>query len=111
MKKKLYHITSVDKIDSILENGLRANEYGDIYLFDNVSIRLDDRTFYVADHIAKNQIFCDTYAMFEVDVKGIHKPIKQDVCGELTTKQQYVVNQKVINKKHISIFGIFDVEM
>lgn len=107
---KLYHITNVKNVGSILDKGLMANEDGDIYLFDNVSVMwIDGSMICVADHIAKNQIFTDRYAMFEIDTKGIKYPIEQDLCAEWTTKQQYIVKQKVINKKYINLFGIYEV--
>ena len=79
---KLYHITPIKNIDSIIENGIKTKD-GFAYLFENTTIpycegfyRRDKwsrimRDFSIRDIIAKNELFLKEYALFEVDVEGI----------------------------------------
>ena len=104
---KYYHITKLDKIQSILKNGLRCNSEGEIFVFENKSIGLNTVTNTIADCIANNQIFLNEYAMFEVDDKGFNTDLINDNVGEMSSNQQWFIKQSFIDKKHIQIYGVF----
>ena len=119
---KYYHITSIDNVSSILENGLLANANGEIFLFENVSIvtygvannSKGKRVFgkikrYVADSIAINQVFLEDYAMFEIDEKGINEALINDNVADCTSKFQWIAKQSVIKPQYIDFWGIFSV--
>lgn len=119
--EKLFHITSIDRLGSILNDGLVANyggevnsglsEDGYIYLFENKSyvdpITGDIR--YVADDIALNQLFLDDYIMLEIDTDGINVEIEHDNVGELSSFAQWKVKQDKIDTDYINIFGRYKV--
>ena len=109
MKKYYYHITENDDkiINSILSNGLTCDEEGNIFLFENKSIKGYDVVNTVADCIANNQIFVKEYAMFEIDSKGITSELIQDEVAELTYKLQWIAKQQKIESKYIDLFNIY----
>lgn len=104
---KLYHITDVKNANSIIQNGLRANENGDVFLFDNKSVKKFYHKDYVpvSDIIAVEQLFINEYMMFEVDVNGLE--LQYDEVGEITSRLQYIHNGD-IDKDRIIPLGIFD---
>jgi hypothetical protein len=104
---KYYHITKNNKktIDSILKKGLLCNEYGDIFLFENLSFIANGVKNYVSDHIACNQLFLKTYSMFEIDSEGITTELISDNVAELCWKQQWIVHQPFISPCYINLFG------
>jgi hypothetical protein len=106
---KYYHITNTDKetIQSILKNGLRCNPEGEIFVFENKSISLNNVTNTVADIIANNQIFLDEYVMFEIDDKGFNTELVNDNVAEISSKQQWYIKQSFIDKKHIQVYGTY----
>lgn len=115
--KLLYHISEVENIDSILNDGLKANEDGVVYLFDNVSfnkLKVDTKTMKpqiitinVSDEIAKNQVFLTKFAMFEVDVDGLK--LEADKVPEESAKFQYI-HKGSIPADRIEFAGVFDVK-
>lgn len=104
---KLYHITDTKNAYSIIHNGLKANENGDVFLFENKSVMKITYKDYipVADVIAVEQLFLDKYMMFEVDVRGLE--LSTDDVGELTASIQYIYRGD-ISADRITPFGIFD---
>lgn len=109
---KYYHITrnSEKIISSILSEGLKDNEEGDIFLFENKSFGINGIINNVADHIAANQIFLNKYVMFEVDTDGINGDLIPDRVADYSAKFQWIAKQPIIEAKHINIFGIFKTE-
>lgn len=124
MKKYYYHITDVENIESIMANGLRANEDGDIFLFENKSVGYHGISYNsrgklaigkvrrtIADNIAINQLgLMEKYAMFEISSEGISGSLINDNVAEASSKWQWIAHQPTILAKYISIFGIYDVE-
>ena len=119
--KKLYHITTSERLMSILSDGLIANygesvnsglsEDGYIYLFENKAYRhpISGKVVYVADDIAKNQLFINgKYVMLEIDVEGIKGEIEHDNVAELASFAQWKVKQDKIDTRYIDIFGVYD---
>jgi len=108
MKKKYYHITNCENAVSILTNGIKCNEDFEIFLFDDVGYKFLGYTSTVANHIAKNQIFLDKYAMFEIDAKGITGHIENDNVAEITAKWQYILKQDIIKPEYINFYGCYE---
>jgi len=104
---KYYHITKNSKKvkDSILKNGLRCNEDGDIYLFENMAFKINGVTNNVSDAIAANQLFLKQYLMFEIDSDGLTVELQPDAVGEFSASMQWFVKQPVIAPAHIDLFG------
>lgn len=115
--KLLYHISEVENIDSILENGLRANEDGCVYLFEDalfnkftVDINTMKTQFIptsVADDIAKTQLFLKKYAKFVVDVDELI--LEADNVAEQCANYHYVYYGS-IPKDRINLDGVFEVK-
>ena len=108
---KYYHITNPSNKDSILKDGLKCNEEGEIFLFENKSIKIDNSIHYVSDLIAKNQIFLTEYAMFEIDLKGIEQPLINDNVAETSSSLQWIAKQPIIKLEHINFFGYYKTEI
>jgi hypothetical protein len=102
--KKLYHITHIDNFTSIINEGLKANNKGEIFIFDNIDC---------ASHIAINQIFLfDNYALFEINPKGIDVELINDNVTEYTSKHQFIIYQNIILPKYLKFknFHFVDIE-
>lgn len=120
---ELFHITTIERAKRILDEGLIAGGVGAdtnicseqdyIYLFEDKAYKswvTDGKICYVADAIAKNQLFMKGhYVMLKIDNKGIKAEIEHDNVGEVAAFAQWKVKQKRINKKYIKFAGIFDV--
>lgn len=121
MSNKLYHITSIDRLGSILNDGLVANyggevnsglsEDGYIYLFENKSYvsPITGDIINVADDIAQNQLFLDDYVMLEIDTDGIDEELEKDNVGEFCSFALWKVKQDKIDTDYIDLFGRFKV--
>ncbi len=106
--KKYYHISKNDHevTNSILTNGLRCNDDGHIFIFENIKFSFYGVENTVCDHIASNQVFLDEYSLFEINEKGINN-INPDNVGEITAKFQWIVSQEYINPIYIKHLGVF----
>lgn len=120
MRKYYYHVTKIDNLQSILNEGLKANEDGEIYLFVNGTIynqygaiidkdkkeaKVGVTMQTVADCICMNQIFeYDKCVMLKVDSRGIDGELVEDVVAELPSNlhKQWIVKQAVIKPKWLS---------
>ena len=121
MRKFYYHVTCKENLQSILTDGLKANEDGDIFLFDNATIFnpygcLIDRevmkatygvtVMTVADHICNYQIFIhNECVMIKVDSRGIDKKkFVEDKVAELPSHlhKQWIAKQQVIEPKWLT---------
>lgn len=120
MRKYYYHLTSTKNLQSILKDGLRANEDGDIFIFINgtiynqygciidkdkkeAKIGLTKQT--VADHICINQIFkFNEFVMLKIDSRGISGELVEDVVGEIPSylHKQWIAKQSVIKPEWLS---------
>lgn len=107
--KLLYHITAknFENARSILKNGLKCNEEGQIFLFENKSIIVNGSSVEncVSDCIAAGQLGVKSYSMFEIDSKGLYSDLIPDEVGEFTAKLQWYILQEKIEPKYISILG------
>ncbi len=105
-KKKMYHVTSIENLKSIMANGIRSNTDGEIFLFDELDIwnpYVGD--IFVSDHIAKNQVFLEKYVMIEINPKGIVDEVVNDNVGEFTAPVQWILSQIVIHQKFLKVIG------
>lgn len=112
MEKYYYHITDPKNVKNIIKEGLIANEDGDIFLFENKSIGTPIgegkmKIICVADHIARNQVFLEKYAMFEISADGIEGDLIKDNVCEITAELQWIVKQQRIAPEYIKPFGLF----
>lgn len=109
------HATAMGNLDSIIKNGIKANEFGEIFLYEDKAIVLpamlawknikplkrdgDKAVFYVGDSIARNQIFIpgEQYVNFLIPAEEITAELERDNVGEFTARQQWIARQSVIN--------------
>ncbi|MDR2232933.1 MAG: hypothetical protein LBE56_07405 [Tannerella sp.] len=103
----LYHITNVMNVDSILINGLKCNDEGQIFFFDNKMFKWNDKEYIVMQHIGANQIFLEKYAIFKINSKGIKTDIINDNVAEITSIFQFYINQDVISPKYLKFVGYY----
>lgn len=130
MRKYYYHLTKPENVSSILNNGLLANEDGEIYLYEagmysdirlseNAIILLKEKGIQptnddliieekpVSHHIARNQVFIKEYAVFSVSRYGIKVELQPDNVAELTAKFQWICKQPKIESKYLRFCGIY----
>ena len=107
---KYYHITDKNNLSTILREGLKANEEGDIFIFENKSVVFNSVVNTVADCIAYNQIFLDEYVMIEIALEGIVSDIINDNVGEASSDLQWIVKQPLIEPKYLSFYGYYKTE-
>lgn len=122
MEKHYYHITTPNKALNILKNGLKCNEEGEIFLFENKTLRVKEeyRSDYerlglkteivVVEHIARNQVFLKDIVMLEIDSKGLYGELIQDKVGEATSEFQWIVKQPLIAPEFIEEFGHYHLD-
>lgn len=114
-QKEFYycHATALENLDSIIKNGIKANESGEIYLYEDC-ILIDLKRItgsvndgwlengvlhrYVGDMIARNQIFIpgEKYVNFYIPAKAISGELERDNVAELTARHQWIAHQSVI---------------
>ena len=105
-KKKLYHITSLDNLKPILENGINSNSDGEIFLFDQLKIcNQYVGEIFVSDHIAMSQIGIEEYVLLEINPNGVFNEMETDNVSEFTAPAQWILKQKVIDQKYLKVFG------
>ena len=111
--KVFYHITPIENIESIKENGLKTNEDGKVFLFKGCDIchpfcRIKrDRTFKIENHwvpndrlIATNQLFLRKYAVFAVMLdENETAQLEKDEVAEKTAGDQYIYRNDIPKSK------------
>jgi hypothetical protein len=100
---KYYHITPVENAESILKNGLIANECGEIFIFQFARIKQNGIVNSIDDCIAYHQLGLDRYARIEINPVGIFTELVQDMVDESTYLAQWIVNQDRIDPKHLRL--------
>jgi hypothetical protein len=115
-QKEFYycHATAIENLDSIIKNGIKANELGEIFLYEDKAIVLpemlawktfpplkrdgDNMIIYVGDAIVKNQIFIPgwEYVNFYIPAKAISGELERDNVAEFTARHQWIAHQSVI---------------
>jgi hypothetical protein len=91
---QFFHVTAPDAVDSILAHGLRANEYGHIFTITDEG---------VADIVAGGQLFLATFALFEIDPKGITGATEPDNVGELICRRHRIIVQELIAPEFLTL--------
>src|ERR1700733_8068520 len=93
---KLFHVTDCEAVESILAHGLRGNEDGKIFAIDSE---------FVAEDVAKGQLLLSTYALFEIDKKGISGAIEADDVAELVACHHRVIVQQLIRPEFLILLA------
>ncbi len=109
--KAYWHITDPKILDTILKEGLKANNNKEIFLFERGTYTFNGVTNKVADHIAKNQVLLDSYALIKVSSAGFNTEPIQDNVGELTTKLQWILRQDIIEPQWLFDYGQHEVNL
>jgi hypothetical protein len=100
---KYYHITSPENVENVLKNGLKANEQGEIFIFQYAKITMNGVVNFADDCIAYNQVFLEKYARIEIDPEGISVPLINDNVAESTNECQWIVKQERINPEYLRL--------
>lgn len=89
MKKILFHISPIENLESIKENGLLLNDDGELFLLDESKVKYYIfGEFKVSELIAWNQLSLKEYLMIEVEVEM--DELIGDEVAELTRDYQYI---------------------
>lgn len=115
-EKFYYHVTSKDNATKILNEGIKANKEGEIFVFSKYGWIRDTKVVFqgdkvcvkeimrsVADKIAIEQVGLSDYVILKIDAKGINVEPIADNVAELTANVQWIIRQPLINKDFISI--------
>lgn len=114
-----FHITAPENVSAILKEGLKANADGEIFLFEiatfpTIIAGKDLQPIQVVEsvenHIAKNQIFLERYAVLGIDADGINGELEADNVAELCAKYQYIARQDIIKPEFITLIGEYDTD-
>lgn len=107
-----YHITKPENEKTILRTGIKCDEDGNIFLFENVAVGAKDGIAHVAvsDMIAANQIFLKSFVMFEIDPAGFSCDLIPDDVGEYTARWQWILRQDKIYPRFINKFGQYETD-
>lgn len=111
--KCFYHITPLENIESIKENGLKTNEDGELFLFEGCDIChpfchiKKDGTYKMENHwvpidrlIATNQLFLRKYAVFAVMLdENETAQLEKDEVAESTAGDQYIYRNDIPKSK------------
>lgn len=110
------HITHRDNVDSIIENGIRCNEDGDIFIYRDCDV---EHNFMpnkkpvmipIYDLIAMGQVFLKDFAIFNIEPEGFEVELIPDNVAEITASQQFILKQPVIKSDYISLFSYGNIE-
>lgn len=107
-QKVFYHITPVEDYKNIMEEGLKCNEFGQIFFMEftngfNKSDLMD-----ILCHVANNQVFTGHFALIQINPKGINSSILPDHAGEATDRYQRYIEQDIIENKHVQLVGVYE---
>lgn len=110
-KSAYYHVSSRENFYKILNEGIKANEDGEIFLFDTEFVlnpcfdplkpESGAKVIDVAASIARNQVFLHEFIVVEIDAEGITGELINDKVGEFTAPLQWIVKQQVIEADFI----------
>ena len=112
-KKKFYHVTSVDCVESILRVGLKGGTKPR-----NRSATMDRPSIFVlvsdegglTDNIAVNQIWLfqdiGDYAVIEIDPTGVTGSVMEDNVAEFSAPWHRIIEQKVIEPTYLKLAEI-----
>jgi hypothetical protein len=93
----LWHVTAPKNVATILTEGLRADEEGQIFAITHPAL---------ASAIARDQVFIRTYALLRIDPAGISPGrIGPDLVAEYLRPWHRVVRQPVIEPRYLTVEG------
>ncbi len=95
MQNKYFHLTDCENVAKIMQEGIKANKSGEIYVFTDML---------VANTIARDQVFTDRYSAFEINRNGIYGKILDDNVGELSQGYHRIIKQKLIKPEFLKLF-------
>jgi len=98
-EKIFWHITEKENLESILKNGIKANEDNEVFLLDDREVKdpFHTQSFFVSKFVAFNQLFLDEFVIFGVDVEGLE--LEHDDVAELTAPFQYIYKGNISPKR------------
>jgi hypothetical protein len=105
-EKKYYYISDVESVSDIEEHGIKANENGDIYIFEIIKKRIKD-VLNIAGYIATNQLFLGDYALFEIKEEGITGRILDYKVSGRASQYQRIIKQEGINREYIKFINCY----
>jgi len=94
-----WHLSPIENKESILKDGLKCNDYGEIFLFLEGTVHDPEGLFEsrrVSDSIARNQVFCEEFDIYMISYKGINSEIQNDNVAECTSALQFFIKQEKI---------------
>ncbi len=97
---RYWHVTPVENLKKIVNEGLKLNEHGELFLFDKKDYAPD---------IAVNQLFILDYALFEITFLQIER-LKSDNVAESTAHAQWIYDQP-IPSIHIKLVGCYKIQI
>ena len=106
-----YHVTEVENVDSILKNGLKADEEGLIYVYDTYSVDLEGVDIFLSDIITLGQLGYKKYAVIKVNAEPYRKYAKPDNVGELCASYHRILKVKIIKPEDIELLEIRDTDI
>jgi hypothetical protein len=104
---RYYHISPITNVKSILENGLKSNGDGELFIFNYGVMEFKGVKYYADELIADRQLGLEEFALFEIHPKGITSQLIRDNVAEITSSLQWIVKQDVIVPKHVKWLGIW----
>lgn len=117
----IMHITPTANIDKIMDEGLKANADGEIFVFEDGGLFIptfkvvdgkptaNRKSEYIGDLIAKNQIFVEEYALISIDPEGIEVELEPDNVAEFSAKFQWIIKQPIILPEYLTFEGVYKI--
>ena len=99
-EKIFWHITEKENLESILKNGIKANEDNEVFLLDDREVIIKckcDKPFLVSKAIASEQLFLTEFVIIAIDVTGLK--LYPDDVAELTAPFQYIYKGNISPKR------------
>lgn len=101
--KYLYHVTNLENLTRIMQQGIKCNEEGNIFLFlEGEFVHPHTKeNLKVSDSIIKNQREINEPLVLRINADGITGVVSQDTTAEFTAPFQFILKQPVIKSKYI----------
>lgn len=99
-EKIFWHITQKENLESILKNGIKANDENEVFLLDDREVVIKckcDKPFLVSKAVALEQLFLTEFVIIAVDVEGLE--LLPDDVAELTAPFQYIYKGNIPTKR------------
>jgi len=94
-----YHVTNVLNHEKIMNEGIKPNESGEIFVMDNLDC---------SAMIAYNQLFLKDFALYSLEWE---EDVEEDKVAELTAKHQFIIKtQKPLKANFKGFFKIVKVK-